>query len=65
MGAGMNGWELAAVVRQRWPALRFVLATGWGAAIDPAEARRRGVEAVIAKPYRLADLQKAIAGLGL
>jgi PAS domain S-box-containing protein len=62
MGAGMNGWELAAIVRQRWPEVRFLLATGWGAAIDPAEARQRGVEAVIAKPYRLADLRKAIAG---
>jgi PAS domain S-box-containing protein len=65
MGAGMNGWELAEIVRQRWPTLRFILATGWGAAIDPAEARQRGVEAVIAKPYRLADLHKAIARLEL
>ncbi|HEY3107529.1 MAG TPA: ATP-binding protein, partial [Chloroflexota bacterium] len=63
MGAGMNGWELAAIVRQRWPEVRFLLATGWGAAIDPDEARQRGVEAVIAKPYRLADLRKAIAGV--
>jgi PAS domain S-box-containing protein len=65
MGAGMNGWELAAIVRKRWPKVRFILATGWGAAIDPAEARQRGVEAVIAKPYRLADLHKAIDGLGM
>src|SRR5207253_1345011 len=35
MGAGMNGWELASTVRHRWPAVRFILATGWGAAIDP------------------------------
>jgi CheY-like chemotaxis protein len=61
MGAGMNGWELADRVRQSWPRVRFVLATGWGAQIRPEEARARGVEAVIAKPYRLADLQRLVA----
>jgi ActR/RegA family two-component response regulator len=40
--------------------VRFLLATGWGAAIDPVEARTRGVEAVLAKPYQLADLLYAL-----
>jgi PAS domain S-box-containing protein len=62
MGAGMNGWELAAAVKKRWPEVRFLLATGWGAAIDPAEARAKGVESVLAKPYRLIDLEHALAG---
>jgi len=61
MGAGMNGWELADQVRQRWPATRFVLATGWGAAIDAAEARVRGVDAVLAKPYLPSDLEPILA----
>jgi CheY-like chemotaxis protein len=39
MGAVMNGWEFADVVKSRWPSVRFVLATGWGAALDPGEAR--------------------------
>src|SRR5262249_30610579 len=47
MGAGMNGWELAERVRTGWPDVRFMLATGWGAGIDPAEAREKGVEAVL------------------
>ena len=62
MGAGMNGWELAEAVKSRWPGVRFLLATGWGAAIDPAEARARGVEAVLSKPYRADDLLRALAG---
>jgi two-component system response regulator FlrC len=61
MGAGMNGWELAEAVRHRWPSVRFLLATGWGAAIDPTDARARGVEAVLAKPYHPADLLQALA----
>ena len=39
-----------------------MLATGWGAAIDSDEARAKGVEAVLAKPYLSADLLRALAG---
>jgi PAS domain S-box-containing protein len=60
MGSGMNGWELADVVRLRWPSVRFILATGWGAAIDPSEARAKGVESVLAKPYHPAELLQAL-----
>jgi signal transduction histidine kinase/ActR/RegA family two-component response regulator len=58
LGPGKNGWDLAEAVRGRWPGTRFVLVTGWGAAIDAAEARARGVDRVIAKPYRIADLRQ-------
>jgi PAS domain S-box-containing protein len=58
LGAGMNGWDLAEVVRRRWPGARFVLVTGWGAAITPDEARDRGVDHVMAKPYRIAELRQ-------
>ena len=40
--------------------MRFLLATGWGAAIDPGEARTKGVEAVLSKPYQLADLLRVL-----
>ena len=45
-------------VKRDWPSVRFLLATGWGAAIDPNEARLRGVDEVIAKPYRISDLRQ-------
>jgi PAS domain S-box-containing protein len=64
MGAGMNGWELADEVKRRWPSVRFMLATGWGASINPDEASARGVEAVLSKPYQLADLLNALARTG-
>jgi signal transduction histidine kinase len=60
MGPGMNGWELAEAVRSRWPEMRFLLATGWGAAVDPGEARAKGIEAVLSKPYRPIDLLQAL-----
>jgi CheY-like chemotaxis protein len=61
MGAGMNGWDLAERVRSDWPDVRFVLATGWGAGIDPAEARAKGVAAVLAKPYDFSELEQVLA----
>lgn len=61
LGDGMNGWDLAAAVQASWPRTRFVLATGWGASISPEEALTRGAAAVIAKPYRAADLLRAVA----
>ena len=60
MGAGMNGWDVAEAVRRGWPRVRFVLATGWGAAIDQREAAAHGVETILAKPYLLTDLQRAL-----
>ncbi len=61
MGEGMNGWELAEQVHQRWPEIRFILVTGWGAQIDPAEAATRGVDGIIAKPFRATQLRQLIA----
>jgi two-component system, cell cycle sensor histidine kinase and response regulator CckA len=60
LGTGMNGWDLAAQVRERWPGSGFVLVTGWGAALELAEARLRGVQAIVAKPYRAAELLAAV-----
>jgi CheY-like chemotaxis protein len=59
----MNGWELVDEVRRREPGMPVVLATGWGATIDPAQARTKGVHAVLAKPYKPAELQNILARL--
>jgi CheY-like chemotaxis protein len=63
LGSGLNGWQVAEQVRQRWPNVRVALATGWGAGIDPAEAQARGVEAVVAKPYAPETLRRVVAGI--
>jgi CheY-like chemotaxis protein len=65
MGPGMTGWELAERIRERWPGLPVVLASGWGAQIDPDQAAARGIAAVLAKPYRMSELRDLVAGLQL
>jgi CheY-like chemotaxis protein len=61
--AGINGLQLAARVRQRWPSMRIVLVTGWGPAIDTPESQRRDLDAVLVKPYAGARLRNLVAGL--
>ena len=63
LGDGQTGWQVAEEVRKSWPSVRVVLATGWGAGIDPAEARERGVDAVLAKPYAPHELRQLVAAL--
>jgi PAS domain S-box-containing protein len=63
LGEGRTGWQVAEEVRKRWPTVRVVLATGWGAGIDPAEARERGVDAVLAKPYAPQELRQLVGEL--
>jgi CheY-like chemotaxis protein len=63
LGAGINGWDLAAAVREHQPRPFFILATGWGAEIDADEAASRGVDVVISKPYRMPDFRRVLADL--
>ena len=60
MGEGMNGWELVERGRALYPSIHWLLATGWGATIDSDEARSRGIEAVLAKPYRVGALRALV-----
>jgi PAS domain S-box-containing protein len=61
MGEGMTGWELADRIRERWPDLPIVLVSGLGAQITEDEMRAHGVAAVLAKPYRAAEIRGLIA----
>jgi CheY-like chemotaxis protein len=40
--------------------LPVVLVTGWGHQLDPARVRESGVVGVVAKPYRIADIRRAV-----
>jgi nitrogen-specific signal transduction histidine kinase len=63
LGEGMNGWQLATEIRERWPEVRVILGTGWAASIEPEAARELGIAAILAKPYRSAEIARAIESL--
>jgi len=60
MPGSINGKELAAVALARWPKIKVILTSGFDQTkIDPADAARSG-EWVLGKPYRKADLGRAL-----
>ena len=63
LGSGLNGWQVAEQVAQRWPGVRVALATGWGAGIDATQARARGIQAVVAKPYTAETLRGVVGAI--
>ncbi len=59
----MVGWEIARAARQLQPDLAIVLVTGWGADLDQQMVADYQIDLVINKPYRVRDIQVALATL--
>jgi len=59
----LSGWEVAERIRARKPSLPVALVSGWGASLDEDEARRRGVVAVVHKPFDISELLRTAARL--
>jgi CheY-like chemotaxis protein/anti-sigma regulatory factor (Ser/Thr protein kinase) len=58
---GMTGWEVARVIRSRWPLLSVGLVTGWGSQDVPA-ADRGLIIGTVTKPFTPEALSALIAG---
>jgi CheY-like chemotaxis protein len=52
----MSGWDVAEALAALRPLLPVALVTGWGTALDEDDARRRGVVAIVQKPFEIAEL---------
>jgi CheY-like chemotaxis protein len=57
MAGQMDGIALARIVRERWPGLPILLATGYSKAADAAQNEF----SILRKPYQLNQLGRAIA----
>lgn len=57
----MSGWDLLAQVKQREPRVPTVLMTGWGRQASDDEARERGVDFIIEKPFDQDVLRRVLA----
>ncbi len=58
---GLSGWDVARAVKQRRPETPVAMVTGWSEQIDRAQAGNEGVDYVIAKPFRRADIRGLLA----
>jgi len=58
---GMSGWEVASLVKARWPGLPVILITGWGEVVEGEQMAASGVDLILAKPFTNEQLLRAIA----
>jgi len=58
---GISGWEVARIVKQARPGTPVAMVTGWGDRIDPVEAESRGVDYVVAKPFKRDGIREMVA----
>lgn len=58
---GMDGYELAARVRQRWPSMPVVAVTANVTPTERERAKAAGMADVLSKPLLLAKLERALA----
>jgi DNA-binding NtrC family response regulator len=52
----MSGWDVAEKINAQRPGLTVALVTGWGTSLDEADAAKRGVSAVVHKPFEIDEL---------
>ena len=58
---GLSGWEVAKCLREAQPEVPIALVTGWGDQIDAGEARARGIDYLVAKPFGVDDITRLVA----
>jgi PAS domain S-box-containing protein len=59
----ISGWEVASSILEKKPELSIVLVTGWGATLDEAEVRDKGIRAVVRKPFDVDEVAQTTADL--
>lgn len=57
---GMSGYDVASVVKVRWPGLPVILITGWGDVVENEQMAAAGVDLALAKPFTKEQLLQAI-----
>jgi len=61
LGIGdISGWDVARQIKEISPSTPVVMMTGWGAQLSEEEIHSKGVDFVIAKPFRLEELKRLI-----
>jgi CheY-like chemotaxis protein len=60
---GLTGWDVARLVKTMHPGLPVVLVTGGAHTISPEQPERAWVDAIIAKPCGVTEMQRVIGGL--
>lgn len=58
---GMNGWEVAQGIKSLSPTTPVGLITGWGATLDEARIKDKGIDLIVSKPFRYNQVLDLVA----
>jgi signal transduction histidine kinase len=58
----MSGWDVAATLKKAHPDVAVGMVTGWGEQVDAGQAERHDLKFILAKPFMLHDVTRAVAG---
>ena len=56
----ISGWEVVEGVKTSYPDTPVVMVTGWGEQIKKEKIVKSGVDAIVAKPFKIEEIQKVI-----
>jgi CheY-like chemotaxis protein len=59
----LNGTQLARICKELKPTLPIVMLTAWGVLVTDEERDASGIDVVLTKPVRVAEIIKSIDGL--
>src|SRR5207245_9394250 len=59
----LDGWAVAAAVKEHKPGTHVVMLTGWAGEIAPEDFKQRGVDVILAKPCGRVELEAVIGAL--
>ena len=57
----MSGWEVVQSLKSKYPQMPVVMITGWGDQLDREKLVQSKVDAVIAKPFKIDQIQKVLS----
>lgn len=57
---GMNGWEVAKLIKTKTPQVPVFLITGWGINLDKEKIDESGVDLIISKPFQVNEILEAV-----
>jgi GAF domain-containing protein/CheY-like chemotaxis protein len=63
---GMNdisGWDLADAVYERYHDMKVIVATGWGAQVEPGSLSMHHVNSLISKPFKIGEILRVVGNV--
>lgn len=56
----MSGWDVVKAVKDKFPHMPMIMITGWGEQLDKKRLAESKVDAVVAKPFKINQLQQVL-----